>query len=238
MGNGRVETAVLPEGYIPMGTCSYGGIIYIVSYNPLKDLCQIGSFPSPERNIDSTELSQVSYPLQESDIVKKDVLIPSHKLELTTENLSPGDKFMVVAKDLDGKYLSDYYNTDNTIGEFPGLWKMRLAAIEDSGKITYFDNVKWYDNKYYIKETDRDLETKEDLDVDSYRSIVSSAYTIFKSKSSGKLAIIVEPEMIDDFSCSYTLHSNDGKKFDIYLNVSWNTSDININPNCIHVESN
>jgi hypothetical protein len=37
MGNARVENAVLPEGYIPLGTCSYEGIIYIVSYNPLTD---------------------------------------------------------------------------------------------------------------------------------------------------------------------------------------------------------
>ena len=35
MGNGRVETAFLPEGYMPVGTCEFGGIIYIVSYNPL-----------------------------------------------------------------------------------------------------------------------------------------------------------------------------------------------------------
>ena len=37
MGNARVETAYLPEGYIPVGTCEFGGIIYIVSYNPLED---------------------------------------------------------------------------------------------------------------------------------------------------------------------------------------------------------
>jgi hypothetical protein len=35
MGNGRVETAKLPEGYIPLGTAELGGIIYIASYNPL-----------------------------------------------------------------------------------------------------------------------------------------------------------------------------------------------------------
>nr|DAU17900.1 MAG TPA: hypothetical protein [Bacteriophage sp.] len=29
--------------------------MYVVSYNPLKDKCQIGSFPSPERNITSDE---------------------------------------------------------------------------------------------------------------------------------------------------------------------------------------
>jgi hypothetical protein len=56
MGNARVETATLPDGYIPVGTCEYGGIIYIVSYNPLEDKSQIGCFPSPERNINIDEI--------------------------------------------------------------------------------------------------------------------------------------------------------------------------------------
>jgi hypothetical protein len=29
--------------------------MYIVSYNPLNDTCQIGSFPSPERNFTEGE---------------------------------------------------------------------------------------------------------------------------------------------------------------------------------------
>jgi hypothetical protein len=37
MGNGRIETARLPEGYIPVGTCEFGDIIYIISYNPLDN---------------------------------------------------------------------------------------------------------------------------------------------------------------------------------------------------------
>jgi hypothetical protein len=37
MGNGRVELAFLPEGYMPVGTCEFGDIIYVVSYNPLID---------------------------------------------------------------------------------------------------------------------------------------------------------------------------------------------------------
>ena len=56
MGNGRVETAYLPEGYVPLGTAELGGIIYIVSYNPLTDKSQIGCFPSPERNVTSDEI--------------------------------------------------------------------------------------------------------------------------------------------------------------------------------------
>ena len=35
MGNGRVETACLPPGYVPVGSTQLGGIIYIVSYNPI-----------------------------------------------------------------------------------------------------------------------------------------------------------------------------------------------------------
>nr|DAT46326.1 MAG TPA: hypothetical protein [Caudoviricetes sp.]DAU59380.1 MAG TPA: hypothetical protein [Crassvirales sp.] len=50
MGNARVESAYLPEGYIPIGMKEYGGVIYIASYNPITKKGQVGSFPSPERN--------------------------------------------------------------------------------------------------------------------------------------------------------------------------------------------
>ena len=55
MGNGRVESAFLPNGYVPVGMKEYGGIIYVASYNPITNKSQLGCFPSPERNIDQTE---------------------------------------------------------------------------------------------------------------------------------------------------------------------------------------
>jgi hypothetical protein len=58
MGNGKVETAFLPAGYVPVGIKEYGGIIYVASYNPLINRSQIGSFPSPERIISSDETNQ------------------------------------------------------------------------------------------------------------------------------------------------------------------------------------
>ena len=67
MGNGRVETARLPEGYIPVGTCEFGDIIYIVSYNPLTNKSQIGCFPSPERNISSEEIGSTGQTLNADD---------------------------------------------------------------------------------------------------------------------------------------------------------------------------
>ena len=57
MGNGKVESAHLPAGYVPVGMTEFGGIIYVASHNPLTGQSQIGSFPSPERNISSEEIS-------------------------------------------------------------------------------------------------------------------------------------------------------------------------------------
>ena len=51
MGNRRIDEAYLPAGYVPVGIKEYGGIIYVAAHNPLTHTDQIGSFPSPERNI-------------------------------------------------------------------------------------------------------------------------------------------------------------------------------------------
>lgn len=45
-GNYALENCKLPDGYIPVGTAEYGGILYIVSYNPIKKRMEIGSYPS------------------------------------------------------------------------------------------------------------------------------------------------------------------------------------------------
>lgn len=55
MGNYKLEKAKLPSDYIPVGVKEYGGIIYIVSYNPIDKLCQIGSYPSPQTLFDNSD---------------------------------------------------------------------------------------------------------------------------------------------------------------------------------------
>ena len=91
MGNGRVETARLPEGYIPVGTCEFGDIIYIVSYNPLTNKSQIGCFPSPERNISSEEVGSTGQTLSSADFqeLKKDEsgneINPTVKVKVTVD---------------------------------------------------------------------------------------------------------------------------------------------------------
>lgn len=257
MGNGRVETAYLPEGYVPVGTCEYGGIIYIVSYNPLINKSQIGCFPSPERNIESEEMGVADQSLQWSDFQKSydgntpsgQLLKTSVKKILVSKSMNAGDKYAISANQLDDK-LSDYGGENHNT--FPKLVKVHVVSIENSGKITYLDSsVRWYtrtensstensstennDQKnYYIKKSGAN---NDRTDLDSYRSIVNSAYSVFASKVSGKLALLVELEKITGFSCTWgaygvTKDAEDYTKssYPIYLNVNWTTDNNNINP--------
>ena len=212
MGNGRVETAFLPEGYIPVGTCEFGDIIYIVSYNPLTDKSQIGCFPSPERNISSEEMSQVAqnlgYTEFQSTNVDGTLKRTSIKKVLIEKKLNPGDKYIIYTDDpnsINGSnsiLLSDWGQGKHNVD--PRTIKLHVVSIEDSGKITYLDSsTKWYGN-YYVNTTKKDsTNPNSPPDIDSYRNLLSSGWSIFNSKVPGKLAILAELETIDSFSCSY-----------------------------------
>lgn len=274
MGNGRVETARLPEGYIPVGTCEFGDIIYIVSYNPLTNKSQIGCFPSPERNISSEEIGNTGQSLSASDFQVLDNDVPTGELKansvkkiLYQNKLNPGDKFIIYdtnKKILQETHITDIGNTSHTYGSFPKWLKIHVIAIEDSGKITYLDSsMKWYEsfsdqnqnsNKdkkptdYFIRTSKEEGSNKPDID--SYRNLLNSGYSVYQSKISGKLALLIELEKIEGFSCTYTVYSKNtieiidntnkkeygeiyGKRYYVYWNFNWNTSNPNINPKWI-----
>ena len=46
-GNYPLRNCRLPEGYVPVGVQEYAGILYIISYNPIEDRVQVGSYPTP-----------------------------------------------------------------------------------------------------------------------------------------------------------------------------------------------
>lgn len=294
MGNGRVETAYLPEGYIPVGTCEFGDIIYIASYNPLTNKSQIGCFPSPERNISSKELSSAQHNIDNSKFQDSNgkIINTSIKQVLIDNNLNPGDKYIIYVSQTDMleknyTYLSDLGNTDHIHGGFPKIVKLHIVSIEDSGKITYLDSsVRWYDK---IKHTSSGINTSQPVtkdnigeksnldfyiniaqdtqgsnqpDIDSYRNLLSSGYSIFQSKVSGKLAILAELETITGFECTYNVYKTgtsteavNGKikndkgeidisqcninynLYDVYLNFHWSTDNYNINPKGIKVST-
>ena len=231
MGNARVETAFLPEGYVPLGTTELGGIIYVVSYNPLNKRCQIGSFPSPERNITSNEVSNLDVQLSNNDFkFTKDLgaLIYNVKKDLNSNlTFNPGDKFIVYAdnliKNYDQLYDEEKYKLNNQ-DDFDATYdiiskhtlKLSIGAITSMGKLVRFDNLKQYDlskvekdengekvttRKYHIFQYSGD-KSISDKDLDEYRSLVSQPYNIFSSKISGTLVLIAELVQFNDFDVS------------------------------------
>lgn len=252
MGNGRVETAYLPEGYIPVGTCEFGDIIYIVSYNPITNKSQIGCFPSPERNISSKELSGIKTTFNLEEFTKstefgfRETISNSVKKVIYDNSLNPGDKFIVHSGDIHDNIsrISDYGNKSHIIGAFPKQFKINVVAIEDSGKINYLNSdLKWYDD-FYINQESTSNSNKPDID--SYRNILSSGYSVFQSKVSGKLAILIELERIQNFSSTYEVLKSSAKQtnpieptnvnfqqYDIYINFNWKTNNLDVNPKSI-----
>ena len=257
MGNGRVETARLPDGYIPVGTCEFGDIIYIVSYNPLTNKSQIGCFPSPERNISTEEIGSTGQTLSVNDFQILNNGTPTGKLKtnsvkkiLYDNKLNPGDKFIIYDKNkalYKSPYITDLGNTSHEYGTFPKLLRIHVVAIEDGGKIVYLDStLRWYNKyssgykDYFMNEVVNTVDLKPDID--SYRNMLSSGYSVFQSKVSGKLALLIELEKIKGFSCTYNTyasireHSTQNKTFKnckVYWNISWETEDVNINPSYI-----
>ena len=226
MGNGRVETAYLPEGYIPVGTCEYGGIIYIVSYNPLEDKSQIGCFPSPERNISSDELGCI----EDQEIKLKDfqevddygnitgkIKNTSKNVILRNDKLNPGDKFIVYADEsIYEEKLQDLFKRDNVTKEFNPIENpmiaLNLVSIEESGRIIYLNSELLQYNKTYKQDVykyhilgKQQVTAFKQEDIDDYRNTLSSGYNVFKSKISGKLAILAELVMIDSYTVTHSL---------------------------------
>lgn len=231
MGNARVETAFLPEGYIPVGTCEYGGIIYIVSYNPLEDKSQIGCFPSPERNISSDEMEIPQHFIENFDFQGNngEIINNSKYVLLKNDNLNPGDKFIIQTDEniYEERLLNLYKN--NQLIDNPIL-KISVVSIEESGKIIYLDStLRQYEKsindnvyKYHIlgsDNVDNDGINKPDIDV--YRNILSSGYNIFKSKTSGKLALLAELITIDSYSVTHSIIPKEGSidEFDIIIHT-------------------
>lgn len=223
MGNARVETAFLPEGYIPVGTCEYGGIIYIVSYNPLEDKSQIGCFPSPERNISSEELGIANQSISDSNFVSTEggIINTSYCVTLRSDSLNPGDKFIISANDsiYNEKIQDLFVKSDNKYSPVSNpVISLNVVSIEDSGKIIYLNSsLRDYEStdgsyKYHIAGFKTDTSKLTNIDIDSYRNVLSSGYNVFRSKTSGKLAILAELVTIDDYSVTHSIVSKEGEE--------------------------
>lgn len=174
VGNGRVETARLPSGYIPVGVTEYGGIIYVASYNPLTGKSQLGSFPSPERQISTEELGRnfaTSANINTNNAYVRLDIYDESKQNLY--KLNPGDKFIIASSGI-SKYFS---------GSYDGILKIHIGIVDKENNITYIEDD--LENPYIVDTTDIETNTN---------------WQVFTSKTSGYLTIIIELLTIDTFN--------------------------------------
>ena len=232
MGNGRVETAYLPSGYVPIGTTSLGGIIYIVSYNPIDKKCQIGSFPSPERNITSNELGESELSLynelfvynnkdDENDIHNGDIIRTLYKGLLCNFTLNPGDKFLVQGShkqkaegEDEDKNEDEYKHISCYVNGEPNITKkwltLELATLDSNGRLIYLKDLNKYDhpsngNQYILKVKEDDSTNTPTQNVDDYRNIIGADYNIFNTKISGQLYLVAQLNVPDNFNVTYNI---------------------------------
>ena len=214
MGNGRVETAYLPSGYVPIGTTSLGGIIYIVSYNPIDKKCQIGSFPSPERNITSNKLGESELSLYNELFVNNngDIIRTLYKGLLCNFTLNPGDKFLVQGSHDKNKdeyeHISYYDSGESDITK--GWLTLELATLDSNGRLIYLKDLNKYDHpsngRQYILKVKEDNSTNTPTqNVDDYRNIIGADYNIFNTKISGQLYLVAQLNVPDSFNVTYNI---------------------------------
>ena len=219
MGNGRVETAYLPSGYIPVGIKEYGGIIYIASYNPIKNQSQIGCFPSPERIISSDEVGIPTASLTDATFGLTEASNPGYatkgasseykKIEIfdSKQIFNPGDQFMIAIKQgnlnqsAGNNILKDILSFYGELIDYQDI-TIHLATLDDIGNITYIekDLLKDPTSKYWMNYYDGSISTSIQ-DPDQYRSSIGGLdkYNIYKNKLSGHLVLIVELEGMENF---------------------------------------
>lgn len=222
MGNGRVQNAKLPPGYVPVGMQEYGGIVYIVSYNPIKNESQIGSFPSPERNVAIDSFGNSALIIKDEDFMKNTwdstigYELVYNRLAIVGDTiLNPGDSFVIMVKK--DSTLDRLISYKNTVYSENGDLIMHLAVIDSNNNITYIEENlnKYQENNYWLYPVDTFPEDIEELSVDDYRKQITN-YHVYDHTTSGKLAIILELAKIENFEQFFRVNfNNNTQKFDV-----------------------
>lgn len=224
MGNGRVQTAYLPKGYIPIGTTQLGGIIYIASYNPFTNKCQIGSFPSPQRTSDKRDKLEKEIPLDKDENIIRVVL--------SDEIFKPGDKFYLT---IPGQYMQYKYTESlpEIKVESENKSEAEIQAEIKKAKIAYVKNHFLKFSVAIISEEAQIIKLNEDPIIEEPKNNTEDDFTkdinkfkVCTSKISGKLILIIE-RVTFDYSINFNAFSgiavNSGNPT-FYLNFNLNAN--------------
>lgn len=122
MGNYPLENCKLKPNYIPVGLKEHGDILYIVSYNPLTNHVEVGSYPSP---LQVNAVDSEDYELEFGSILDDHLGIVAKYSELVKEEtyivfngedykLYPGDAYKIDVEEEKYAYETfEYYILDD-----------------------------------------------------------------------------------------------------------------------------
>lgn len=193
MGNGRVDQAQLPEGYVPVGMQEYGGIVYVASYNPLEGKSQLGCFPSPQRNIPSNETGQQVnlQPLEDFIDSNGEIKELYKRVSLMGNDdiIRTGDKFVITSS----SDLSDFEGPNPLI-------KLKAIVVDSDGSSIDISNdltkVRDDSNVPFVKSSNSD--------------ITEQNYSIYKNRISGKIYLQEELIIPAYINVKITAQNNNG----------------------------
>lgn len=200
MGNCKVERAKLSPGFLPMGMKEYGGIIYIASYNPDTQECELGSFPSPERDITGSDSIENQTGLQDGYFDTDDYevsiqrLMPSGEFnpeEITSKiqklneqevlQLSPGDMYITT------------YDILTPTSPDPGAVEIDSTNFDDYFSTNESDKKTFSINFYKIDSGNNIVKIpNNEIKTIEYRTdIESDEYIYYTQTSAGSIAVEV-----------------------------------------------
>lgn len=175
MGNYGLKYCKLKQNYIPVGVKEYGDIIYIVSYNPLDEHVEIGSYPSPETITDPDDLDNLSQTIPEgsgtnySDIAKTQDTKVFYGDNPERYKINPGDKYKIVETLPTFKYKElQYFITDENRKTYNITDKVGTGSADEQGfRYVEWDVPGWLSSKVRLAELN-------DFDINVKRIIVPS----------------------------------------------------------------
>ena len=194
MGNVKLQYAHLPTGYIPVGMQEYGGIVYVASVRPHDNMCQIGSFPSPQQR--HAENSDKIHPITFSEDIIKDFFAEEGKFEVIrsrvtkrlSDRLIDGTAFNIKINLNDQVDFPAYVHYKNTVQTIDNdltkdfLVTLKIGLKNDQNSIVELNNVKKETNQSWNYLTNKgELYLIEQLNIPESKEFLVKNVAIEKS---------------------------------------------------------